>query len=141
MIEYSYGVVPVRYVGGKPEVLLIKNKGGHWSFPKGHPEGAETGIETARRELREETGVVECEIRESEAFVERFQFEKAGQMIDKEITFYLGIVTSHRIKPDPHEVHECVWLRFDQALEQLTYPDSKQVLREVMAYLDRGRSK
>lgn len=140
MIEYSYGVVPVRHLDGRPEVLLIKNKGGHWSFPKGHPEGDETGIETARRELREETGIVECDIQEATTFVERFQFEKAGRTVDREITFYLGMVTSAQLVADPHAVHESIWLPFDRALKQLTYPESKQILRDVIAYFDRKRS-
>ena len=37
------------------KVLLIKQTKGHWGFPKGHVEKNETEIETAIREVKEET--------------------------------------------------------------------------------------
>ena len=41
-----------------PDILLIRHrKGGHWSFPKGHVEGTETEVETAKREIKEETAI------------------------------------------------------------------------------------
>ena len=39
------------------QVLLIKSVKGHWSFPKGHVENDETELETANREILEETNV------------------------------------------------------------------------------------
>jgi bis(5'-nucleosidyl)-tetraphosphatase len=40
------------------EILLIKHvNSGHWSFPKGHVEGTETEVETAKREIKEETAI------------------------------------------------------------------------------------
>ena len=41
----------------KNKVLLIKQTKGHWGFPKGHVEKDETEIETAIREVKEETGL------------------------------------------------------------------------------------
>jgi len=135
MIDHSYGVIPIRYLGEKPQVLLIKNKGGHWSFPKGHPEGNESGTETARRELREETGVIDCDIQETPVFVSKLQIEKNGKTIDREITFYLGKVAGNNVEIDPNEVHEFSWLLFDDAFEQITYPQTKQILSDVIEYL------
>lgn len=44
------------YFNNKGEVLLVKKKKtGHWSLPGGHPEIGETPIETAQRELEEES--------------------------------------------------------------------------------------
>ena len=41
--EKSCGAIVYRKFHGNIELLLIKNQnGGHWSFPKGHVEGAET---------------------------------------------------------------------------------------------------
>ena len=40
--DYSFGIIPIRYVDKRVEFLLIKHQLGHWGFPKGHPEGSET---------------------------------------------------------------------------------------------------
>ena len=56
--EKSCGAIVFRKFHGNIELLLIKHaNGGHWSFPKGHVEAGETEVETAIREIREETGI------------------------------------------------------------------------------------
>ena len=49
--------VPFRIRDGRPEVLLITNRKGHWIFPKGIIDPGETPDETARKESREEAGI------------------------------------------------------------------------------------
>lgn len=56
--EKSCGAIVYRKSHGNTEILLIKHiNSGHWSFPKGHMEAGETEIETAIREIKEETSV------------------------------------------------------------------------------------
>ena len=56
--EKSCGAIVYRKSHGNTEILLIKHiNSGHWSFPKGHMEDGETEIETAIREIKEETSV------------------------------------------------------------------------------------
>jgi ADP-ribose pyrophosphatase YjhB (NUDIX family) len=38
-------------------ILLVRNRKGHWGLPKGHWENGELLVETAAREVREETGL------------------------------------------------------------------------------------
>ena len=58
MHEKSCGAIVYRKSHGNIEILLIKHvNSGHWSFPKGHVEGSETEIETAKREIKEETAI------------------------------------------------------------------------------------
>ncbi|BCJ68982.1 NUDIX hydrolase [Polymorphospora rubra] len=40
------------------ELVLVSHDGEHWGFPAGRPEGAESPLETLRREMREEACVV-----------------------------------------------------------------------------------
>ena len=57
-LEKSCGALVYRRNREQIELLLIKNRyGGHWSFPKGHVEGRETEVQTALREVKEETGL------------------------------------------------------------------------------------
>src|SRR5690554_2298984 len=63
--EKSCGVVPFREVDGEIRYLVISSavtKREHWEFPKGGVEEGEREIETALRELREETGVSAVEL-------------------------------------------------------------------------------
>ena len=64
MSVHSYGILLFRGAAGRWQVMLVHPGGpfwagrdaGAWSIPKGLPEGDEPGLETARREFREETG-------------------------------------------------------------------------------------
>ena len=55
--DASFGVIPFKKIKGVWHVFLICHHDGHWGFPKGHPEGEETSIQAAERELFEETGL------------------------------------------------------------------------------------
>ena len=57
LFRKSCGVIPFRLNGSKKEYLILLQKGGSWSFPKGHMEAGETEEQTALRELYEETGL------------------------------------------------------------------------------------
>jgi predicted NUDIX family NTP pyrophosphohydrolase len=66
MPRRSAGLVMYRYRAGKLEVFLVhpggpfwaKKDAGSWSIPKGEFEPGEEPLEAARREFREETGLV-----------------------------------------------------------------------------------
>ena len=56
---YEKSCGAVLYTGNGPyrRYLLLQNRSGHNGFPKGHVEADETEIETALREIWEETGI------------------------------------------------------------------------------------
>ncbi len=55
----SFGIIPVAFPeGGAPEFLILRAYD-KWDFPKGGAEPGETPLESARRELAEETGILE----------------------------------------------------------------------------------
>ena len=57
--EKSCGALVYRVTSnGQKELLFIKHRhGAHWSFPKGHMEEGENEVQTALREVKEETGL------------------------------------------------------------------------------------
>lgn len=65
----SAGVVPVRYFGAEPKLLILRAYR-NWDFPKGAVEPGETPLEAARREVREETGLTRLDFRWGDAYRE-----------------------------------------------------------------------
>ncbi len=54
--RFAAGIVPVRWIDGAPRLLVLRAYR-LWDFPKGEVEGDEVPLETALRELREESGL------------------------------------------------------------------------------------
>ena len=82
-MEKSCGIV----LFNSDEFLLIqhptKSNGdeGHWDFPKGHVEGNETELETAKRELIEETGIVNFRLFDGFRHRIEYNFQKGNERI------------------------------------------------------------
>ena len=117
-------------------VLLIKNRNGSWGFPKGRvDEGEINGTEIALRELKEETGIDDCELDLNHTFIEKYRKPAAGVYVDKEITYYLGFVTKNDIVIQQEEIEDYKWASFAEAESTLTYSNRKAVLQQVIELL------
>lgn len=60
------------------KVLLVKQTKGHWIFPKGHVEADETEMETAIREVKEETNV-DVEVEGNKRYTMRYVTDKGKE--------------------------------------------------------------
>lgn len=116
------------------EVLLVKQVKGHWGFPKGHVENGETEMQTAIREVKEETNI-DVEIQSERKFKEEYIIVDTG--IQKEVIYFIAKPIGGNIKPQEAEINTIKWLTFNEAIETLTYEDSKKVLREVLKELEK----
>jgi tRNA nucleotidyltransferase (CCA-adding enzyme) len=127
--ERSYGAV---VLNDKNEFLLIRHRfGGHWDFPKGHKEKGETDRETALREVFEETGLT-LEIGEEQIFQSAYS-PKEG--VDKVVEFFVGRGVGDVVVQEK-EITDFGYFTYEEALEKITYDTSKEVLKQVKAYLD-----
>ena len=137
--DHSFGVVPIRIRGGKREFLLIQHLAGHWAFPKGHAEAGETPLQSAKRELTEETGLGHVALRGSPAFEERYITVKRGVSLDKTVTYYIGdVLVDEPVAVQEAEVRDYAWLAEADAMARITYLGCRGVLSEVAAFLPRG---
>jgi ADP-ribose pyrophosphatase YjhB (NUDIX family) len=118
------GGIVYRTTDDTVEYLLVRPKHpdstAEWVFPKGHIDESETHAEAAAREVREETGVMARPIRS----VGRLAFKKNNERVVTE--FYLMKATD---TCEPMEQREIGWFQFDQALQELTHPESKRLLQ------------
>ena len=121
--EVSCGII----VFDNDKVLLIKHKGGHTSFPKGHVEKGETLKVTAKRETKEETGI-DAEIKGNICFINTY-VPKEGY--EKDVLFFIGEKIGGELKPQLEEVSFCDFFTKEEALEKLTYDIDKEILEEA----------
>lgn len=92
-IHNSYGIIPVYKKDGDYYILCVKNhKSGDWGLPKGTPEGDEKPLETAKRELREETGIEDIEIISGKILKRNMTLNKAVSFIIKRILIILVLL-------------------------------------------------
>lgn len=124
--EKSCGAVVI----DRDRVLIIKQTAGHTAFPKGHVEQGETEIETAKREILEETGI-EVEIDDRFRMVETYS---PKQGVIKDVIFFLARPTGGDIRPQEAEVESIRWLSFDAARRAITYPGSKRILDAAVKF-------
>ena len=136
--DLSYGVIPIfKNVNGagEPDFLLVEQYGDFWSFPKGHPEEGESPEEAAKRELFEETGVKDGQLIDSVKFSEHYVWNDNGTIIDKTVEFFPYFTERYFCRIDGKEITDSGWFTFDEALEKLTYKESKELLTQTSKWL------
>lgn len=128
MPTHAGGIV-CKHENGELHYLIISAKNAKrniWVFPKGHIEKCEGESAAALREVTEETGVLAQVV--SPLGEITFLTKGAEQEGHQRAKFYLmrwlfdvpaAITCEHRMLK---------WLPFEQALEQLTFPESKRLL-------------
>ncbi|MCA9357156.1 NUDIX domain-containing protein [Candidatus Kaiserbacteria bacterium] len=139
--DKSFGIIPITKVEGKWKVFLIHQfsrigNNSYWIFPKGHSENSETQIETAKRELFEEVGMTADRILPEPTFSLKYVFSFDGVRINKEVIFYLGIISDTKINLQTSEVKEAGWYTIEEAAERLDYQDTKSMFVEVKQFLE-----
>ena len=132
--EKSCGVVVYHGKGEKREFLLLHYPEGHWDLPKGHVEEGESEIETALRELEEETGLKEVRI--IEGFHEKIHyfFRKKNALVSKSVYFFI-VETKRKEITLSFEHQGFTWLPFDEALEKCTFKNVKEILLKSHDFL------
>jgi 8-oxo-dGTP pyrophosphatase MutT (NUDIX family) len=128
-VETSAGGVVFRRFGDGPRFLLIRDPYENWGLPKGHVEGAETPVETALREVAEETGLTELYAAGELPTIDWY-FRDQGRLIHKFCHFFL--VESPAGEPAPQEaegITDCIWLPPAEAVRTITYENARGVLR------------
>ncbi|AKA48747.1 hypothetical protein IX51_06125 [uncultured archaeon] len=132
--EFSSGMIVYKGDGNNPMFLFLTRKEGFLDFPKGHIEEGETEVQSAIRETREETGLKitpDTEFRYNQVY----WYQRGGERIRKSVIMFLGEAAENsRVQVSfEHEGHK--WLTFEQAMDQLSYKNQKEMLTSAMNYI------
>jgi len=116
-------------------VLLLQYPQGHWGFPKGHYEPKDDGfMETALRELEEETGISDVRLIDDWRMRTEYSFTRKGKVILKQVYWFIGETDEYDIALS-HEHRNYMWIGWDDAEAQLNFEQSKEILRAARAQL------
>ncbi len=136
MPKKSAGILLYRFQNNVIEVLLVHPGGpfwakkdlGIWSIPKGETAGAEDGLETAKRELQEETGIIAT----GPFVILKPVTQKAGKIISAwSMAFYEGLPelksNTFEMEWPPRsgknqlfpEIDKMAWFTIDMAMEKI----------------------
>ena len=129
----SAGGIVYRPGTTEPQILMIADHHGRWSFPKGMLHPGEDPAAAARREVQEETGIA-GEILRSLGET-RYVYRQNGQLINKTVYFYLIRALSEAITPQLSEVADAQWFAAGEALRRCTFPANTELLRKAISLL------
>lgn len=119
-----------------PEILLIHRPNRDWSFPKGKQDSGETLLQTAVREVKEETGLT-CLAQD---LIGRVNYVVNEKKLKKEVTYWAMTVESGEFKPNS-EVDEIQWVTVEEAKELLTWERDQEFLKTFTDWCDKKSEK
>ena len=136
-MEKSAGFVIYKKEKEKIKFLLLKypseeRERDYWGLPKGHIEKGESVREAALRELYEETGIKEEEIKIHPEFREtnKYYFKHKGETIFKIVIYFLASTKKETITVS-HEHSGFKWADFDQAMKLMPFKNTREIVKKA----------
>ncbi len=131
--EKSCGAIIFREAPHLEFLLIFNKKGnakGHWGFPKGHMENKETEIQTAMREVFEETGL-------KPEFIKGFKVitnYSPVRGINKDAIYFLAKSTDEQVVIQTSELADYRWCSYEDAQNLITF--DKRHLVKAKEFID-----
>mgnify|MGYP001563198671 FL=1 len=142
--KYRKGVFCILYAGKKPLFLLLHRKlhWNGWEFCKGKREKGETALETAEREIKEETGQKPeklTKLNHAGKYDYGKRFQKQVGFRGQTYVLFAAELDSKKIKIDRKEHDRYLWTDYPTALKLLEYPNQRKCLKIAGNYLKRKK--
>ena len=136
----SAGGVVYRFNSENLQVLFCgRDNSKLWALPKGTPEAGENIIDTALREVNEETGiktVFENLIGSIGYNFSDFKFNVINQKI---VFYYLMIAVGGDVSNHDDEFDRVIWVNYEEAKKILTYKDEVLILAKGISMVQERR--
>ena len=129
----SCGYVVYKLKNNKILYLVLQSLNGEWGFPKGHVEKDESEIETANRELFEETNLIVEYIPGFRAVTEYIMVQYNNKK--KQVVYFVGKHLKNEIKCQDTEVKNAIFVSYEEAQNLLNFKETKAVLEEADLFI------
>ncbi len=129
----SAGGVVFRRTARGVEVLLILDRFGRWTLPKGHLEPGEGPEEAALREIREETGIMGRLVEPLPPTV--YVFRDRRETVEKTVHYFLVEAVEGEITAQKGEVEAVRWFPAAEIPSLRQYENNRDVLRRALERL------
>lgn len=129
--EKSCGVIVIKRENEEFKILLLEHQKGHISYPKGHVEENETELQTAEREVKEETNI-DVKIDETKRYTMNYITDRGAS---KEVVLFLAQKIGGNLSRQESEISQIEWLGFDDAISRLSYKNTKDLFKKVVSQL------
>lgn len=118
----------------KLKKFLLLEYSTYWGFVKGNIEAEEDDEKAAKRELKEETGIVEFKLVSD--FLEKidYHYKKDGNAINKAVAFFLILTDTENVKiSNEHKSYK--WCSFEEAYKLVKFKNTREVLKKANVYI------
>lgn len=136
--EFTAGGMVFRRVGSDSiDILMIQDRLGRWTIPKGHVEEGESLEQTALREVEEETGLSNLAIKDKLDKI-HFFYRKEGKLIYMTTHVFLmeALGDTDALVPENSEgIVDAKWFPRAEALKLIEYKDTERLFNLGLAKL------
>lgn len=133
--EHSAGAVLYTVVNGAPRYVVVTERSGYASLPKGHLEEGETPARAALREIREETGITATLTTAEPLWQDGYALRGGGF---KRVDYFLARFDGQTPVSCCEDVVAVSLLPYCEAWESLGMPGSRRVLEQAHAMICDG---
>ena len=118
------------------EVAIVNQNHNSWSLPKGHIDPGESKLEAAKREIYEETGIIDLKLIKYIGEYNRYRIALDGGDDKSELkTIYIFLFHSNQKKLEPIDPSnpEAKWIKYNEIKNLLTHPkDIEFYMEEIL---------
>lgn len=125
---------PATHAGGivvntNNQILLVCNKLGYWTFPRGHVEQNEKLLDAAKREIGEETGVKHLTLIKDLGTYARRRLNEPEKIMT--IQMYLFKTMQDNVKSQDVENTDAKWFDVNKVVDTLTAQGDKDFFASI----------
>lgn len=133
--EESFGIIPLIRKESEWYVLIVLHqKGKHWAFPKGRGNPGESALQSAERELKEETGLNVESILQHDPLVEKYRFYRKQEIVQKRVHYFPATVSGD-LSLQEEEIQDAKWVLLEDAASHLFFKESKSMCEALLQFL------